>query len=181
MSASIPKTVARLESEIRHLRQSSPTLIPPANHSPRENAFALDAEDPDDGEIEDLSCISSQEGLGDSCSEVSEGEKVKAEDAYYQYKRAHRKFRNVMPTRFRRGYGRKGKRKGKAKTSTYFKPRQGIGGGRKGLKRGYYQATFKAKGKGKGNRTNGNPFGRDGKKMFVFIVFQSRSFSQRVS
>ena len=93
LSASIPETVALLDSEVRHLRQSSPNLITPANHAPRENAFALDAEDPDDGEIEDLSCISSQEGLGDSCSEVREGEKVKAVDAYYQYKRAHRKIR----------------------------------------------------------------------------------------
>ena len=92
LSASIPETAARLESEVRHLRQSSPSAKPSAYQSKQDQVFALDAEDPDDGEIEDLSCISSQEGLGEPCSEVSEGEKVKAEDAYDQCKRAHNKF-----------------------------------------------------------------------------------------
>ena len=31
------------------------------------------------------------------------------------------------------------------------------------MKRGCYQTKLKAKGKGKGNTTSGNPFGRDGK------------------
>ena len=37
------------------------------------------------------------------------------------------------------------------------------------MKRGYYQAKFKAKGKGKGNRTNGHLFGRDGKNMLCSL------------
>ena len=150
------------------MRHSPPSSVP---HQTQENVFALDAEDPDDGEIEDLSCISSQEGLGDSCSEVSEGDKVKAEDAYYQYKRAHKQLRQIMPTRFRRGYGRKGEGKGNGKkvNHTYFKPRPGKGSGRKGVKRGCYQSNFKTKGKGKGNKANRIPFGRDGNNMLCSL------------
>ena len=51
----------------------------------------------------------------------------------------------------------------------YFKPRQGKGRGRKGAKIGYYQSKFKSKGKRKGNKTNGNPFGRDGKNMLCSL------------
>ena len=51
LSASIPETAARLEPEVRHLRQSSPSVIPYAYQSKQDKVFALDAEDPDDGEI----------------------------------------------------------------------------------------------------------------------------------
>ena len=53
LSASIPEAVARLEPEVGHLRQSSPSVIPSAYQSKQDLAFAIDAEDPDDGEISD--------------------------------------------------------------------------------------------------------------------------------
>ena len=46
------------------------------------------------------------------------------------------------------------------------------GKGRQGVKRGYYQTKFKAKGKGKGSKRRGNLFGRYGKSMCFFVPVQ---------
>ena len=160
LPASIPETVARLEAEVRHTQTSSNMLHSLAESSiPTETAFALDQE-PDDGEIEDLSCISSQTGLGESCDEVSDGKRDRAEEAYHQYKRARKKFRKVTPTRYRGGLG-------KGKSGKGFKPRKGKGTGQKGV-----EVSIKLSSKQKARTRavrRGNPFGRDGKNMLCTL------------
>ena len=97
------------------MRTSSHMLHSLAEPSvPTETAFALDGK-PDGGEIEDLSCISSHAGLGTYCNEVIDGERDKAEETYYQYKRARKKSltkKHAHTPRKGKGKGRKGAKRG---------------------------------------------------------------------